>query len=313
VYISNWRPGVAEGLGLSDATLAELNPSLVRLSVTGFGRDGPLASAPAFDSLLQAHSGLTHDQAGGGRPQGIRALLADKTTALMAAQALLAALVARATSGRGELVDLAMLDVMAYFNFPELMQDLTFEQLEQPDEPDEEDEAAELAAFGAASPRRSSVIETEDGFLVVAPVSGAQIGRCLEAVGHPEWKAQLKALTNQKELQDTMLDLVESVTRGGTTAHWLARFAEHDVPAAAVLDARAHLADSQVRHNDIYSMADHPHLGRMREVRYPARFGGVAHRSTRRPAPMPGEHTEEVLGELGRLGGSDRSRVSLPD
>lgn len=278
VFVCNWRPGVAADLGLADAVLADLNPRLVRLWVSGFGPDGPLGRRPAFDWLLQAQTGLAHAQGAGGRPEMVRTIVADKTTALMGAQAVLAALVARGSDGPGRAIELAMLDVMSYVNFPDLMNAYTFL-------------AEEGETLPARRPTRSPILATADGHIVVAPVSGAQIGAALDAIGRPEWKAELRATSTPEDLFDTMLDRIETVTRGGPTSEWLARFAAHDVPAAPVLDPDRHLADEQVVHNQLYREALHPTLGRHREVRYPAVFSGERRPSSRRPVPMLGEHT----------------------
>ena len=152
-----------------------------------------------------------------------------------------------------------MLDVMSYINGPDVLQQRTF----LPDAP--------IAPQG-----RSAVLATSDGFIVVAPVSGAQIGRCMVAVGHPEWKDDLKAITNAIELSDAMLDFMERETPKLPTAHWIEQFALHDVPAAPVLGIDEHLADAQVLHNEVYEEVEHPHLGPMRMVRYPARFAGTS-------------------------------------
>ena len=287
VLVQNWRPGVARSLGLDDATLAAENPRLIRLAVTGYGREGPLSSRPAFDTLLQGHTSMAHVQGAGHQPEIIRSILADKTTALFGAQNVLAALVARSRDGSGRRIDLAMLDTMAYFNFPDLFQPRTVVP--------GDGEAQTPERYSA----HSGVVATSDGFIVVVPVSGAQIGRSLEAVGHPEWKPELKAISDPVDLIDAVMSRIESVTRTASTKEWLARFAAHDVPAGPVLDLDGHLADDQVRHNAIYSDLDHPRLGRIRQVRYPALFDGEMADSARRPVPMPGEHTAEILDELG--------------
>lgn len=284
VIVQNWRPGIADGLGVGDDVLAARNPSLVRLAVSGYGPDGPLAGRPTFDTLLQAQTGLAFMQGRPGRPAMLRNIIVDKTTGLLGAQAVLAALVGRERHGAGERIDLAMLDVTAYTNFPDLMQDRTF----LPDEGPE----PELRPAG-----RGGVAATSDGYIAVAPVSGAQIGRTMEAIGHPEWRDDLKAISDPVSLADTMIERVEQVTRDAPTAEWLMRFADFDVPAAPVLDLDGHLGDEQVVHQRIYTEIRDPHLGRMRRVRYPGVY-------REHPLPDPGrvpaagEHTLEILAEL---------------
>src|SRR5581483_4490294 len=113
-------------LRLGDGALAAANPRLVRVWITGFGPDGPLADRPAFDALIQAHTGLAWRHRHDGRPAELRTYLADKVTSALAAQAALAALVGRERTGTGERVEISMLDAVAYFNFPEVMEDRTY-------------------------------------------------------------------------------------------------------------------------------------------------------------------------------------------
>jgi crotonobetainyl-CoA:carnitine CoA-transferase CaiB-like acyl-CoA transferase len=278
VFIQNWRPGVADSLGLGDEALAALNPGLVRVAITGFGTTGPSAAKPVFDILLQAASGLAASEGSDARPTAMRSIIADKTTAVFAANAVLAALVRRATTGRGSRIDLAMLDVLAYFDFPDLGQDRTFLDVDAPNE----------LARG-----RSGLLETSDGFIAVSPVSGQQIGAAVTAVGHPEWKAELKRVGDPTELTNVLYDLLESETRTRPTAHWVDVFHRNDVPAAAVLTIDEHLADEQVRNNELYWSSPSP-AGEVRQVRFPLRLDGLL---LDRPgvAPGLGEHSDEVL------------------
>lgn len=120
VWITNWRPGVAERLGLDDGIPAARNPSLIRLYLTGYGRTGPRANAPAFDTIVQAASGMTDALARGDRPFVLPGYPVDKLTAGMATQAVLAALFARERHGRGDRIDMSMLAAASYVNFVEL-------------------------------------------------------------------------------------------------------------------------------------------------------------------------------------------------
>src|SRR5262245_32286014 len=134
VWITNWRPGVAERLGMSDDTLVDRNPRLVRLYLSGYGPEGPRADAPVFDTVVQATSGLTHALASDDQPTLLPGFPLDKTTAALAAQAVIAALFARERTGRGERIDLSMLAAAAYVNFVELFANRTFVDT-QPNDP----------------------------------------------------------------------------------------------------------------------------------------------------------------------------------
>ena len=257
VFIQNWRPGVAASLGLDADTIRARNPRLVAMSITGYGDDGPRASAPAFDALIQAATGVTDLVRRYGRPDVLGTWLADKVTAFTAVQAILSALVRRATTDDGCTISLPMLDAVAYFNFPDLFEHRTFL---------DDDSELELPV--------STVMRTSDGFVAVAPVSGAQIGRAVAAVGHPEWKELLKTAGGGRALAARMVALLEQATTSLSTADVLARFEAADVPASPVLTRDEHLNDPQVLHNEIYGQTTTDgHV--VRTARFPARFDGV--------------------------------------
>lgn len=261
VFVHNWRPGVATSLGLDPAVLSARHPSLIHLSITGFGETGPRRSVPVFDGLLQAASGFAAREAGPGqKPVTTRSFIVDKTTASFATQSILAALFDRTRTGRGAQLELAMLDVMAYFNFPDLCQDRTF----LPPAPH-----VDLPAG------RSAILRTSDGYVLVAPVSGRQISNAVTAVGHAEWKDDLKQIASPVELLDELLNRLETVTRSWTTVESEQAFQDHDVPAIAVFDIDAHFADAQTVHNELYTDGDSP-VGPIRRVRYPLRRDGSA-------------------------------------
>jgi crotonobetainyl-CoA:carnitine CoA-transferase CaiB-like acyl-CoA transferase len=281
ILIQNWRPGVAEALNLHSELLQERNPRLIQLVITGFGGTGPRSRTPVFDLLLQATSGLAAMEATDDHPTAVRSLVADKATATFGMQAVLAALFARERTGNGTRIELAMLDVMAYFDFPDLGQDRTF-----------------LVPGVRRELRRgrSAILRTADGYLAISPVSGRQIGNTVAAVGHPEWKDDLKQLADPTELMDEVYNRVEKVTVTGPTEQWLRLFEEFDVPAAAVLTPDEHFTDPQVQHNRLYTTTDSP-VGPVRRVRYPALFDGQV-LGPRHPAPALGQDTEALLGTL---------------
>lgn len=273
VFIHNWRPGVAESFGLDHDTLAARNAGLISVAISGYGPTGPRSTAPAFDALIQAQSGLGWIQQRFGAPDVLTSWVADKLSGLVAAQCVLAALVERTRTGRGACIDVPMLDVLAYFNFPDVFEDRTF-----------------IDDDTTLEPVRSTALRTQDGFLVLAPVTGAQIGRALECVGRGDAKPDLKAATSPRELMDRFCDLLEEVLLTAPTATWLERFRAADVPAAPLHDRDEHLRDEQVLHNELYSVLDTP-AGPARAVRFPGRFDGQVMRP-RRGAPALGSPEE---------------------
>jgi crotonobetainyl-CoA:carnitine CoA-transferase CaiB-like acyl-CoA transferase len=282
VWLSNWRTGVADRLGLGDDVLAAANERLIRIYVTGYGTEGPNVGSPVFDLIVQAASGLTYATVRDGAPQAQPGFVVDKITAMMASQAALAALYARSRSGRGERVDVSMLAAASYVNFVELFANRTFL-----------DSAPEDPLNRHALSGR--VLPAEDGWLAVAPVSGQAIRRACEAVGHPEWVAEMRQVSGQAELQKLFYDLFATVLPTRPAAHWLKVFAEHDVPASLCLTMDDHLADPQVEAQEIYRTTTWPEIGEVRTVRYPGEFASVGRIGAVAPPPAVGQDNDELL------------------
>ena len=285
VLLCNWRPAVGERLGLGDAMLERANPLLVRVYVTGFGPTGPLVDAPAFDTVVQALTGMTYAMSPTNDPMLVPGYPVDKLSSVMAVQATLAALVGRARRGHGERVDVPMLDAAAYLNFVDLLPNRTYLD-HQPDDPRNLHGLA-LRPVAAA-----------DGWLVIAPVSSAAIRGACAAVDHPEWGDEVLAERDQVAMIGLLFDRLESVTKTRLLDDVLRAFAAHDVAASACLGIDEHFADPQIVHNAIYTVTSREGFGRVRSVRYPAQFSAGGGSSSLRDAPLLGEHTAEVLGAL---------------
>ena len=267
VLLENWRPGVGDRLGLSDAILEGENPRLVHCSITGFGQDGPRSRLPAFDTVVQALSGVAWFHRREGRPQVLRTYLIDKMTGVFAAQAVLAALLEVERTGRGARIDIDMLSVGAYFNFPDLFAARTALDDDAPFDPE-------------AEPGSNSVLQTADGWLVVAPTGGNHVAGACRAVGHPEWIDELRAVRDTRQLNPLLMARLESVTVTVPTATLLEAFEAEDVPAAPVLDLEGHLADEHVVEVGLYGIREDPELGSLRHTRYPGGFRWTSSPST---------------------------------
>jgi crotonobetainyl-CoA:carnitine CoA-transferase CaiB-like acyl-CoA transferase len=257
VFLANWRPDVAERLGLEDSRLAEANPRLIRCWVTGSGPTGPHADEAAYDIVVQARSGMTDAVKTNEAPVLTPGFPVDKLTGLMTAQAMLAALFARERTGLGDRIDVAMLDAAAYVNFPDLFVNRVFV-----DHQPEEARSAHVTAQQA--------FPASDGAFALGAVNGGQVKRTCIAVGHPEWVSDLLGQPDNVALVRRMLELLPPVTRKQPLAQWLETFRAHDVPAASCLTIDEHLADPQVTHNELYQLEHWPVVGQTRTVRYPA-------------------------------------------
>lgn len=276
IYIENWRPHVSASLGLSFAEVSALNPRIVQLSITGYGPDGVLAKEPAFDALIQGRTGLLSYEAAGGEPRATNTFLADKVAAVFAAQMALSGLISRDRSQQAVHLETSMLDIISYYNFPDMFHNQTF-----------------IDDTAAATLAPQPVLATSDGYMVLSPVSGKQLSRTLDAIGHPEWKDELKRIKDRKEMTHTFFERVAAPLKLKTTAEWLERFRELDVPAGPVNEPHAHFSDPQVIHNELYSELPAPG-GTVRAIRYPARFNGHLLKPGK-PAPRLGEGNRERL------------------
>ena len=288
VFVQNYRPGVVERLGIDEPAVRAVRPDIVYVSISGFGEVGPYAQKPVYDPIIQAYSGLATVQAGADdvRPRMLRTILPDKLTAITASQAVTAALFARARTGKGQHVRLSMLEAVLAFLWPSDMGDQTFVG----DEPATQEKASAT----------DLVYETNDGWITVAVQTNAQWIALTEALGTTEWLDDVRFKTPALRQQnvEARLALTQSVLKGGSAEHWLARLTKGGVPCAPVLTRFQVIAAPQVAALGAVVETDHPKAGRLRQMRNAARFEGTP-ADLRRPAPALGEHTDEILAEAG--------------
>jgi crotonobetainyl-CoA:carnitine CoA-transferase CaiB-like acyl-CoA transferase len=286
LFVQNFRPGVVEQMGIGEADLRQIKPNLVYVSISGFGESGPYVHKRVYDPVIQALSGLASIQADAtGRPHMMRLIVPDKVTALTAAQAMTAALLARERTGEGQHVRLAMLDAMVAFLWPEAMASHTFVSTKDV----------------VVRPQvRDLVFETADGYITVGVVSDAEWRGLTTALGHPEWldDARFKTPAGRVKYADVRLEMTAEVLTTRTSAEWLARLDAEQVPCAPVLRREDLFTDPQIAANHLIVESEHPTVGRMRQPRPAARFEKTP-AELRSPAPLLGEHTEAVLAELG--------------
>jgi len=288
VFIQNFRPGVAERMGIGERAVRAAAPDIVYVSISGFGERGPYAGKPVYDPLVQALSGLATVQAGSDetRPRLVRTILPDKLTAVTAAQAVTAALLARERTGEGQHVRLSMLESVIAFLWGSDMAGQTFV-------------GGELSQQEAAS-FIDLIYETADGYISVAVQTDREWAALTRALERPEWLADPRFETPalRQEHIDERLALTQEVLRTASTAHWLARLEAEGVPCAPVLTRSEVIRHPQVLENEIVVETVHPDAGRLRQARAAARFSGTP-TGIRRGAPRLGEDTDEFLTELG--------------
>lgn len=288
VFVQNFRPGAAERMGIGEAALRAIRPDLVYVSISGFGETGPYAGKRVYDPVIQALSGLAAIQADRdtGRPRMIRTIIPDKLTAMTAAQAITAALFARARSGAGQHVRLAMLDAMIAFLWPEGLVTLTF--------PDQ------AHAPARAQLSQDLVYRTSDGYITVGAVSDAEWAGLCRALGQPQWLDDPRFNTPAGRVANAAerLAQTQTVLETNTSAHWLAVLDAEDVPCAPILGRDDLLAHPQIVENAIVEELHWPDVGRARQPRPAAKFSATpAHIGGQ--APKLGADTAAVLREIG--------------
>jgi crotonobetainyl-CoA:carnitine CoA-transferase CaiB-like acyl-CoA transferase len=288
VVVQNFRPGVIERLGLGYEQVAAINPRIVYLSISGFGEKGPYSGRRVYDPVIQALSGLTTIQAGSDaeRPRLIRTILPDKLSAVTAAQAVTAALLARERTGAGQHVRLSMLDAVLSFLWASDMGAYTF--VDQPVEPEKAASFIDL------------IYETADDYITVSTMSNAEWKAFCTAADRPDMVDDPRFATPAARDANVneRLAFVQSVLITRPAKEWLTLLPENDIPCAPALRRFELLDHPQVLASDILIESDHPHAGRLRQVRTAARFEGTPV-DPPRGAPLLGQHTTEVLAELG--------------
>lgn len=289
VLIQNFRPGAMDRLGLGYDEVAAINPRIVYTSISGYGPDGPASHRRVYDNVIQAASGLASVQTDPttGTPSLYRTLLCDKTTAYTAAQAITAALYARATgAASGQHVVVSMLDAAIAFMWPDSAMDAVML----------DDDANRAPTIGA----NYSITPLADGFVAAAAVSDAEFRGLCAALGHPEvadderFSNALARTTNAGAL----VALLREFAAATTVDEFLAGAEEHDVPASAVRTIDDLHDDPQVRHNGVFVEREHPQAGRLREPRPAARMSATPARIGDH-APTYGQHSDEIAAELG--------------
>jgi crotonobetainyl-CoA:carnitine CoA-transferase CaiB-like acyl-CoA transferase len=286
VFLQNYRPGVAERLGMDYASIRGVRPDIVYVSISGYGESGPYANRPGQDMLVQAMSGAMFSV---GResdppvPAGTFAV--DAITAYSAFEGALAALLHRERTGEGQLVTVNMLDAAIAVQAQELSI-FTVGGIPQRRGSEPHGHAYIRAPYGTFA--------TADGYLALAFPSLAELGEVLDI---PQF-AGMDDETDGHARRDEITALVSARLPERTTAEWLGIFSKRRLWAGPVYSYADVVADPQVRHNGSLVSYDHPTEGRVTTPGFPYRFSATP-AEVRRGAPLTGEQTREILAELG--------------
>ena len=298
VVVENFRPDVKFRLGIDYETLAKDNPGLVYASISGFGQTGPYATRPGFDQIAQGMGGLMSVT---GLPEDgplrVGIPIADLTAGIFAAQGVLVALLERGASGKGQWVHTSLLESMVY-----MMDFQTSRWLIDGEVPGQ-------AGNYHPTSIPTGVYKARDGYMNIA-VFGSKIWeRFCEILGAPEWISdeRYRDKAGRSKSRDTLNEEINARLAAQDCSYWIERFNAGGVACGLINDVRAVFEEPQVQHLQMVKEVESARLGRQRMVGQPVQLERTPSTIVR-SAPRRGEHTEEVLGELG-VGADDLQRL----
>ena len=281
VLINNFRPGVMEALGLSKAECKKINKNLIYVAITGFGKEGPFSSSPAYDHVVQAMSGATAIQSDGDKPQYMKTLLCDKITAYTATQSICSALYKREKTGEASSIDLSMLDSSMFFLWPDGMMNHTLL----------DNDVEILAPLTAAY----NMYECKDGSISIAAMLDKHWHGIFKAVDKPELIDDQR-FSSAAERSKNFIELLELVSlfKNYTVEEMFERLSDNDVPCSTNLSLEQAITNQQVEDNYLVKEKITETQGKLRMIRYPAIFDEEKLINDK-PAPKLGEDNKKLL------------------
>jgi crotonobetainyl-CoA:carnitine CoA-transferase CaiB-like acyl-CoA transferase len=289
VLVENYRPDVKYRLGIDYESLAKLNPRIILASISGFGQDGPYRDRPGFDQIAQGMSGLMSVTGAPGKgPMRTGAAIADIAAGLYAALGVMTALLEREASGRGQWVQSSLLQAgISLLDFQ------AARYLMKGEVP---------AQVGNDHPTSmpTSAYTTADGYINVAASGEGMWARLCEAIGRPDLleAPQFKGLENRAKNRAELNAVLNEALSKGRSAQWIEKLNRAGVPCGPIYSVDQVFADAQVEHLQAAAELEHPRLGRFRVVNQAVKLSRTA-AAIVAPTPEVGQHTDEILRELG--------------
>ena len=305
VVIENYRVGTLQRYGLGYEDLKKIKPDLVYCSITGFGQDGPYKDRAGYDSVLQAMSGIMSitgepDGQPGGGPQKTGMPVSDFSAGLYATVSMLAALMHRERTGEGQYIDIALLDTSMSLLPVEILRHLLLGEVPQ--------------RLGLMSRNMvpAQAFDCADGQIILAVGTDDQFQKLMKVLGRPDVAKDDRFATNKtrKQNREALLPLLKEIFLTQTVAHWVEALSALAVPCGPVNDISQVFKDPQVQHRGMKTEMDHPTVGRLTLLGNPAKLSATPVRY-RRPPPLLGQHTQEVLREF--AGADDASLAKLAE
>ncbi len=289
VLVHNMRVEAIERLGFGYDAVRALNPRIVYCAATGFDEDGPDRGKPAFDDIIQAACGLASvASTGRERPDYVPTLVADKTTGMAVVNAVLAALFYRERSGRGQYIEVPMLETLTAFVLAEHLGGLTFEPAPAP---------AGYARLLAGGRRPAP---TRDGYIGLLPYTAEQWLAFLKVADRSDLAETLGVADRQTRNKNirALYGALAEITPARTTAEWMSICQELDIPATPITTLDDLPEHPQLKAVGLFQTMEHPSEGTIRTVRPTTKFADTP-AEVRLPAPRLGEHSRAILGEGG--------------
>lgn len=289
VVVENFRPGVMDALGIGYAAMAELNPRIIYASLSGFGADGPFANRPGLDNIIQGFSGLMSVTGfAGGEPMRVGIPVADLFTGLIGAYGILAALMARERTGRGQQVETSLLESMVGM--------LGFQGVRY------------LNGAGAPPPAGNhhpinapyGAYRTRDGWVILGATGEKRWNAFCRVIGAPEFLDDPRFTTNGGRFAHNaeLTALINAKLQAHTSDEWEEILNAHGIPCGPIYTVEQSLEHPQIHHREMIVERPHPALGTVRLLGLPVKLRetpGAIHRTP----PLFGQHTDEILHEIG--------------
>ena len=287
-FVHNMRPQAIDRLGLDYPAVSARNASIVYCGAWGFRRAGPYGHKPAYDDMIQAVSGLAALQAVDGEPRYVTSVVADKVTGLHVAVAVLAALLHRARTGEGQCIEVPMFETLVAFNMFEHLYGKAYEP-----------PRGSMGYPRALSPGRRPY-RTRDGWIGALPYTDRQWAALFEIANRPALAQDPRFATLPSRLAriDEVYAMLGELLAERTTAQWLEAFDAANIPSMPVNHPDDLVDDPHLAATGFWRTVEHPDLGTLRFPDVPAQFSKTPG-AIRRAPPKLGEHSVEILGEIG--------------